>query len=567
MTLRASRRLGAAVFAGAVIFFAACLPYRDLWHVDENRYAEVARVMTLRGADRMVPHLNGEIYLEKPPGFFWAVALLHGAFGLDLPLAAKLPSVLGAALAVLAVFEVGGRLYGPRTGLAAALALAGTVAIDDLAGRAQLDAFLTGFTTLAVWAWAEGALAPRAAARRACYAAACCLAGLGVLVKGPVALMVPGVAILAQRLWQGGPRALRSPWLLAAPLLSLVPVALWLAAATADVGWDYVDAIVLGRGIGHPLGHQDKLRPFWFYLRVFPVGALPWTFLLPAAALAFIHWRRAGELAADRFALCWLLAPLAVFSLSPAKRDLYLTPVYPALALWIGRLARDLLEQPEDAERLQHPSVKWGVRALAVTMLAIGVATLAAALVAPLAGGAAARAFPAWEVMRPEATPDRLLLAALLGVAIAVGGLGALRLASPRAVAGGLGMAALGFALLSGAVALPLADPALGGRRFVRRIAPIVGDAPLGDYAGGADFALNWVLAREVVPILKDRAAAERFVAEHAGSPVFLVADRPDLARRGVPRGMVELLEWRRPLDKDLILLGRADSPAPSSSR
>ena len=567
MTLRASGRLGLAVFAGALLLFLAGLPGRDLWHVDESRYAEVARVMALPGADRLVPHLNGRVYPEKPPGFFWAVALAHGALGLDLPLAAKLPSVLGAALAVLAVFGVARRLYGPSASLAAALALACTMGLGGLARRAQLDAFLTGFTTLAIWAWVEGAFAARRpAARRACYAGACCLAGLGVLVKGPVALMVPGAAILAQRLWQAGPRALRSPWLVAAPLLALLPVALWLAVATADAGRGYFDTIVLGRAIGHALGHKDKVRPFWFYLGVFPVGALPWTFLLPAAVLAFARWRRAAEQAADRFALAWLLVPLALFSVFPAKRNLYLTPVYPALALWIGRLARDVLEGPEGGQRLRHPAVTWGVRALAVAMLGLGAGALAAALVAPVAGGALARAFPVWEVMRSEATPGLLLRAALLGLVIAAGGGIALRLASPRAAAGGLGVAAVGLSLLYGSVVVPLADPAVGARRFVRRIAPIVGDAPIADYAGGADFVLNWALPREVVPIVKDRAAAERFVAEHAGGPVFLVVDRPDLAQQGLPDGLVELVEWPRPLDKDLILLGRPETPSPHSS-
>ena len=570
MTPRASRHLGLGVFAAALLFFAAGLPGRGLWHVDENRYAEVARVMSLPGADRVVPHLNGQVYPEKPPGFFWAVALGHAGLGLDLPLAARLPSVLGAALAVLAVFGVGRRLYGPSAGLAAALALAGTEALDNLAGRGQLDAFLTGFTTLAVWAWAEGAFAARSpAARRTCYAAACGLAGLGVLVKGPVAMMVPGAAILAARLAEDGLRALRSPWVLAAPLLSLLPVSLWLAAATADAGRAYFDLIVLGRAIGHPLGHKDKVHPLWFYLGVFPVGALPWTSLLPAGWLALTGWRRPGERAADRFALAWLLVPLALFSLFPAKRNLYLTPVYPAVALWMGRLARDLLEAPAagSAARLRHPAVTWGVRPPAVAALLVGAGALAGALVLPFASGSLARAVPAWEVMRSAATPGRLLLAGLLGVATAAGAATALRLASARAVAGGLAAASLGVALLSAAVLAPLQDPAVNAQRFVQRIAPLVGDAPIADYAGGANFVLNWALRREVVPIVKDRAAADRFVAEHAGAPVFLLVDRPDLAAEGVPDGLAELVACRRPLDKDLILLGRPGTPLPPSSR
>ena len=48
---------------------------RDLWNPDEPRYMEVARQMTVTG-NYLVPHLNGQLYPDKPPMFFWLTALL-----------------------------------------------------------------------------------------------------------------------------------------------------------------------------------------------------------------------------------------------------------------------------------------------------------------------------------------------------------------------------------------------------------------------------------------------------------------------------------------------------------
>ena len=57
---------------GALLFLPG-LGRRDVWNPDEARYAEVAREMRLSGS-WAVPRLNGEVYTQKPPLFFWAIA-------------------------------------------------------------------------------------------------------------------------------------------------------------------------------------------------------------------------------------------------------------------------------------------------------------------------------------------------------------------------------------------------------------------------------------------------------------------------------------------------------------
>ena len=56
----------------ATLLFLPGLGSRDLWNPDEPRYAEVAREMLASG-EYLVPHLNGEVYTQKPPLQFWAM--------------------------------------------------------------------------------------------------------------------------------------------------------------------------------------------------------------------------------------------------------------------------------------------------------------------------------------------------------------------------------------------------------------------------------------------------------------------------------------------------------------
>ena len=58
----------------AALLYLPGLGNHALWNPDEARYAEVAREMRLLG-EWFVPHLNGEVYSQKPPLLFWLINL------------------------------------------------------------------------------------------------------------------------------------------------------------------------------------------------------------------------------------------------------------------------------------------------------------------------------------------------------------------------------------------------------------------------------------------------------------------------------------------------------------
>jgi 4-amino-4-deoxy-L-arabinose transferase-like glycosyltransferase len=210
----------------AVLLFVAMLGgARDLTHIDEHRYAEVGRIVAAPGGDWLVPHLNGEIYQHKPPLFFWIAAVAQRS-GVPLPAAAIVPSQLGAAIALLATFGIARRLIGMRAALATLVVLASASRFAGFAGRANLDALVTGFVALSIYASVRGDAAEGERSRSKWYATAAVAAGLGVQVKGPIAIAIPAVAIAVQRILGGRARSLLSPGTVAVIALAFLPAAL-----------------------------------------------------------------------------------------------------------------------------------------------------------------------------------------------------------------------------------------------------------------------------------------------------------------------------------------------------
>ena len=70
----------------------------------EPRYAQVSREMVSSG-DWILMHLNGQVYGEKPPFFFWAVCLSSFLMGGSIPFLRGLR--LFGTLAVLLTFFLG----------------------------------------------------------------------------------------------------------------------------------------------------------------------------------------------------------------------------------------------------------------------------------------------------------------------------------------------------------------------------------------------------------------------------------------------------------------------------
>src|SRR5262245_34023894 len=179
---------------------------------DEGRYAEIPRELLARG-DWVVPHLQGEPYLDKPPLLYWLVALSYTVFGVS-PAAARLVPALAVHATVLAVYLIGRRSVGERAARLGALALALAPGFVGVGRLLVLDGLLALWVTLAILAAFEALRGGRT--RPGWWLLASAALGLGVLTKGPVILILVAAPLALHRLLTGGCRVGVRPLLTAA---------------------------------------------------------------------------------------------------------------------------------------------------------------------------------------------------------------------------------------------------------------------------------------------------------------------------------------------------------------
>jgi 4-amino-4-deoxy-L-arabinose transferase-like glycosyltransferase len=346
---------------GGVLFFTG-LGRADLFNPDEPRESEMAREMLVLG-DPVVPRLDGEPFLEKPPLFYWLVTTAYRAAGGPSEAAARVVPAIAGLLGLFVTFAMARRLFGEPTALLAALVLATGFESFWLARRTLIDMPMTLAILLACDALHRVVTAERRTPPGWLAGAAAALAA-ALLFKGVVGAAIPGLAVAGWLLWRLDLRPIGKRGLLAAGLVSLLPVAFWVRALQARLGNAAVHEFVVVNNVqrftgGAAKGHDN---PFWYYLPAVVVDFFPWSILLPFAivaaarvALRAAPWTPAAgedeerERAGLRDLLVWFLLPFVVLSIASTKRGLYLLPIYPASAMlvawWLvrgrpGRLGR-----------------------------------------------------------------------------------------------------------------------------------------------------------------------------------------------------------------------------------
>jgi hypothetical protein len=297
-----------------------------LFDVDEGAFSEATREMLERG-DYVSTWLNGQPRFDKPILIYWLQAASVSVFGLG-EFALRLPSALAAGAWILAILAFARRFIDRDTGYAAAFIAASTVGVGVIGRGAIADALLNLFLALSMFDIYRYAADARPAWRRRAFF----WIGLGLLTKGPVALLVPGAASLLafalQRRTMDWWRAVRDPlgW-----AILLAVAAPWYLLEYSRRG----DAFVAGFFMRHnverfmsPLqGHGGSLL---YYLPAILLLLLPYTglFLRTLPGL-----RRIREAPLDTFLWCWFLFVFLFFSLAGTKLPHYL--LYGATPLFI----------------------------------------------------------------------------------------------------------------------------------------------------------------------------------------------------------------------------------------
>jgi 4-amino-4-deoxy-L-arabinose transferase-like glycosyltransferase len=319
------------------LFFGFRLGSYPLFVPDEARYSEIPREM-LSSGDYVTPHLDGIKYLEKPPLFYWMQTGGLSLFGIN-EWGARSSNWLLGVLGCVLIYIAGYKWFSPRAGAWAATVLAVNVLYFGLVHIVTLDLALTFFVTTGLLSFlAAQQYSPGLARRLFCYAGFLS-AALAVLTKGLVGIVLPGLIVFAWmliRLNFSGLRHLYWPSGLLLFFLVAVP-------------WHYMEQQINPEFFNYyfiehhfkryATDYAQRYKPWFFFIGVFILGALPWTIFFPK----FLNkeafkkgWQLLRVTSKESFLLCWLFIPILFFSVSQSKLVPYILPSFPALALLMG---------------------------------------------------------------------------------------------------------------------------------------------------------------------------------------------------------------------------------------
>lgn len=333
----AARTCAGSLVAIALLLFLAGAGSYPFVDGDAAFYGRVARNAAEHGQWvrlQFGPDADG-YQVDKPPLAIWLTAISFAVAG-SSELAARVPHGLLAVLLVIVATGFARRKAGDAAGLAAGLVLTTSSLLFYLAREPMTDVPLA----LAVMLTID--LADRFARSRriAFFLLACAAGAAGVLIKGPIGLVLPATILLADALLAGRRVSCYLPgsrWHVAVgPAIFLVLVVPWHAAVFAQNGWSF--AANYGMAVTGQ-GWLDERGVPGLALVAYPglllVAMLPWTGVL-LAAIAGVARGRGTPL--DRLAVVWLAVAVILFSLAaPAHIVIrYLISVLPAAALLAG---------------------------------------------------------------------------------------------------------------------------------------------------------------------------------------------------------------------------------------
>ncbi len=321
-----------------LLFIATGIGLKDPWPSDEPRFALVAKEMVESG-DWFFPTRGGELYPDKPPLFMWSQAVVYAATG-SIRLASALPSLLAGLVTLLLVFDAGRRLHDIRTGFAAGVLLLLTPQFVLEARAGQLDAMVTAWIALGMYAFLRYLFVDYQRRWLWIGMAAC---GFGIITKGvgflPLLAFLPWLFV---RRWQPPERRPSTTLgsgltgmacMLGAIALWLVPMLLLVATSDDPAYAAYRDNILFKQTGERYVAPSHHFKPWWYFLgEVIPSLWLTIVLLLPW--LVPTWWRKVRSRdALTVLLLGWVALVVLFFSLSPAKRGVYILPALPWLCL------------------------------------------------------------------------------------------------------------------------------------------------------------------------------------------------------------------------------------------
>jgi len=320
---------------------------------DEARFAQASKQM-IESGNYLDIHFQNEVRYKKPIGIYWLQVVSTKIFGAppyNEIWTYRVPSFLAAIAALILTYLIGRTLISSQVGFGAALLLSSALILSAEARLAKTDAMLLATTVLAMWQLAKWYVEPSSRQKLIPSLIFWFAIAAGILIKGPVILLVVGSLMVTWLFLDPGFRrddALKTFKPLLGLAVILICVAPWLIAITLQS-----HGLFWSESLGHDMlgkvsaGQESHGLPPGMHVTLLFILFLP--AIVPVMRGLVYGWRtRADRI--TQFFLAWIIPSWLIFELVPTKLPHYTLPMYPAIAL----LAAAALSKVNFSERRQR---------------------------------------------------------------------------------------------------------------------------------------------------------------------------------------------------------------------
>ncbi|MBI3817162.1 MAG: glycosyltransferase family 39 protein [Planctomycetes bacterium] len=313
---------------------------------DEPRVAGIARAMALTG-DYAAPRLNGVLFNEYPPLGYIPTAWLIKLFGAN-ETAAHAADIIYFVGTVFLTYRIGRRLYGERGGIAAAWMLATMAGAVGIFKVCLVDPALVFYITFSIFGYAEASRAETPA--RAHGAAFFAGMAFAFLTKGIIGFAFPAAACAADLLWTRRWKLLKLQYLAEGALCFAAPIAVWMAALEWSGDGAVWREVIRQSVFRFSSSSADHNNPIYYYFGPVDYLTLPANLLVCGACIydTLRRFRPMGRAVFDQRASLPAIAFIVMFGAllaASAKRNIYLAPLYPQVAILAGAVWMQMIER------------------------------------------------------------------------------------------------------------------------------------------------------------------------------------------------------------------------------
>lgn len=313
----------------------------------EGLYAHITRDMARANEFIRLTYL-GEPYINKPPLYFWLLALSTLLFG-ENEVALRLPGAIFCLGTMALTYHLGKTLFTRTAGFVAALVVATTYVFLWYGRRVLFDSALTFFITLAIFAWIRASL-PTASSLW--YVLSFLAMALGTMIKGLHGFFLPALLILVYAINQRDFHALKKGFFWVGLVLSYALVE-WYSSTMGSQTYGATH-YEMGGGLLRLFGFSKEAieqytgsRPIHWYLIIMWFVFFPWCALIPSSLALLVSKRPFRLHPAESWVTLWVLGFFLAFSLAMGKREPYLMPIGPGIGLMIGFYYQTVLASSE----------------------------------------------------------------------------------------------------------------------------------------------------------------------------------------------------------------------------